>query len=105
VLVLITSTYPGTQVTWLPLGVANAVRIVMWLWAMTLAYRLVWRAMTDRGSPPLVFWSRIALFILVIQQAILNAERFGQPLTYETLLSIPAYACLELASSRVKVKT
>jgi hypothetical protein len=41
-------------------------------------------------SPRIIIAGRGALFILFMQQAILNAERWGQALTYETAIGFPA---------------
>lgn len=81
--------YPGTSIEWMPQVVYVGLRVFMWA-ACILGCILIVRVAIKYHPPIYVILARAALFGFMAQQAILQAERIGQPLTYETLMALPA---------------
>lgn len=73
--------YAGTPITWLPDWLALGWRALLWLAMVYLIVRLAFRA--ARGDTPLLAWGRAALMFFMIQELVIDAERFHDPLTYE----------------------
>lgn len=81
--------YPGTVIEWLPLVVSNVFRVIFWAGILVACIWMATNAI-KYPSPRAFTVGRAALFVMLMQQALLNAERWGQPITYETLLGVPA---------------
>lgn len=73
--------YPGTTIAWLPDWLAFGWRAALWLAIVYLILRMAVRAI--RGDAPMLAWGRAALVLFMIQELVLDAERFHDPLTYE----------------------
>lgn len=67
--------------TWLPDWIAMGWRVGVWLAIMYLVGKMAWRAV--QGDHPMLAYGRAALVIFMVQDLLVNAERFGDPLTYE----------------------
>lgn len=81
--------YPGTPIEWMPQAVYVGLRIFMWA-ACIIGCIMIVRVAIKFHPPIYVVLARAALFVFMAQQAILQSQRIGQPLTYETLAALPA---------------
>ena len=87
--VLLADIYPGTKIGFIPLWLAVVWRIAIWAQCLWFGAVYAWRAYKDGSSGnKRLAYGRIAIFILLMQQAVLNAERMGDPLTYESLIPV-----------------
>lgn len=84
------SVYPGTVISWLPDWLAFGWRAALWIAMVYLISRMTFRAV--RGDAPMLAYGRAALVLFMVQELILDAERFRDPLTYEGVPIITAAA-------------
>jgi hypothetical protein len=82
--------YPGTVITWIPPDVADGIRVVGWAGYVVAITWMAHNSVRYRAELTIVL-GRTALMLYMIQQCILQLERWHQPLTYEGL---PALAAL-----------
>jgi hypothetical protein len=77
--------YPGTAIAFLPEWAGDVWRVLVWVGIMALVARM-WRNSTypDQASR-LAVYDRAALVLLLVSSAILDAERWGQPVAWEGL--------------------
>lgn len=77
--------YPGTPITFIPDAVGDIWRVLVWVAIMALVARM-WRNSLDADQASrLAVYDRAALVILLVASAVLDAERWGQPVTWEGL--------------------
>lgn len=94
--------YPGTPITWLPDWLALVWRVGLWIAILIIVIRMTTRAI--KGTNPSLSYGRAALVILLCQQLVTNAERFGDPLTFEgspitTIAVVFAWRALEVTQT------
>lgn len=74
----------GTPISFLPDYLANGIRVVIWLAICYLVVRMACRAAKYPHPPIEIPLARGALILLFASRAIVMAERWDQPLTWET---------------------
>jgi hypothetical protein len=77
--------YPGTAIAFLPEWAGDIWRVLVWVAIMALVARM-WRNSLDADQASrLAVYDRAALVILLVSSAVLDAERWGQPVAWEGL--------------------
>lgn len=81
--------------SFLPTSVADAWRLLLWAGILIVLIRMGVRAYRGEDTHVSLVYGRGALFVLLFAQGVLQAERWGQGLTWEG--APPATAALILA--------
>lgn len=71
---------PGIELDFIPWYVVDLWRFALWVGIVYVSGRMVKRSIENRPEPYSLKVGRIALFVLLVGEAVQDAERWGDPI-------------------------
>lgn len=88
----------GHAIGFIPHWVAGVLRILMWVAVLFLTARMGWRAYRYPPSSHSLTLARMALVALFVSRAVVQVQRWSEPLTWEVApATVVAIVCVWLA--------
>jgi hypothetical protein len=82
---MVLSIYPGTEITFLPVWIANSWRVLTWFAIILIVVKMTINSAKSEQVSRIIVYDRAALMVLLLAGASLDAERWGDPITLEGL--------------------